>query len=311
MESRTEAEAVTTDQTNATATLAIETTTVAGSQPWVEVVHASWGNGPGQLGIANSKLLSPTSFAVGSEGAIYILDPANQRIVRFEEGSGTQTIPSEATNPKDIAVAGDGTIVVDDTAGSSRAFLAYARDGSLVGRSLLPDGKLTGYFVTSGGTVYSLMGINEEKRQSAYVPVYRGGLVSYDSAIAGAQPGRPFATGQGLLAISEEAVVFSLVEDGGIRYQTELKPKPSFVVASSRLSSGEVILAGSVSNFPDMLERRIWIIDEEGNQTVLEAGTARNRVGYIHRDVEVTCQGEVYFMNSDEEGVSIARTSIR
>lgn len=76
------------------------------------------GSGPGQLG-------SPSGVAIGTDGSVYVLDPYNQRVVRFDASGGFLSQWGEAGSedgnvlfPKGIATDIDGNVLVADTENS-------------------------------------------------------------------------------------------------------------------------------------------------------------------------------------------------
>jgi hypothetical protein len=85
------------------------------------VVQASWGTALGEVGLENKgKNLPPiggSSFDVGRDGSIHVLDEANRRLLHWRAGAAS---PSQVSLPvngtlADMSVAEDGTIYVLET----------------------------------------------------------------------------------------------------------------------------------------------------------------------------------------------------
>ena len=87
------------------------------------VVRAPWGRGLAEAGLSGgptSLRIGPSSFDVGLDGTVTLLDGVNQRIERWRGGRTVSTAPVDvpaATN--DLAVGADGTIYVLDGASSA------------------------------------------------------------------------------------------------------------------------------------------------------------------------------------------------
>ena len=83
-----------------------------------DVVIASWGTGPGQIGLAKlgGPPLGPKSFDVDSAGNIYILDSVNHRVNRYDsQGAFVSSFSFGATvYPFDMAVWKDSSVFFAD-----------------------------------------------------------------------------------------------------------------------------------------------------------------------------------------------------
>jgi hypothetical protein len=79
------------------------------------VLHASWGNQPGQAGLAGSRALGfagPASFDVGSDGTVTLLDQVNSRAERWSRGRVEAVTLAVSGGLADFAVEPDGTMDV-------------------------------------------------------------------------------------------------------------------------------------------------------------------------------------------------------
>lgn len=83
------------------------------------IVSASWGSGPGQIGLLTEPGVQPqgaVSFTVGRDGSIYILDQINQRIQHFNRsGRLMKSHPAGRLQLDNIAISETGDIYVMDS----------------------------------------------------------------------------------------------------------------------------------------------------------------------------------------------------
>jgi hypothetical protein len=79
------------------------------------VLHASWGSEPGQAGLSGSRALGfagPSSFDVGPDGTVTLLDQANRRAERWARGRVEAVTLAVSGGLADFAVEPDGTMDV-------------------------------------------------------------------------------------------------------------------------------------------------------------------------------------------------------
>ena len=101
---------------------------------------ASWGAGPAQIGLEPGPEQQPiggSSFDVGRDGAVHLLDEAKRRVLRFAPGAATPAvIPTDVRGTiADLAVGDDGTMAVLETVGDEGA-APLVRSFDTAGRSL-------------------------------------------------------------------------------------------------------------------------------------------------------------------------------
>jgi hypothetical protein len=90
------------------------------------VAEASWGSGPGQVGLEQGRNLTPiggASFDVSADGTVHVLDEANRRVLRWRPGArqATSSVPLAINGTlADMSVAGDGSIHVLETTNGGR-----------------------------------------------------------------------------------------------------------------------------------------------------------------------------------------------
>jgi hypothetical protein len=102
------------------------------------VAEASWGSGPGQVGLEQGRNLAPiggSSFDVGADGAISVLDEANRRILRWRPGAAAPEHLRLGIHGTlaDLSVGEDGTIYVLGTAADAdgvQQLRAFGADGA-------------------------------------------------------------------------------------------------------------------------------------------------------------------------------------
>ncbi|MBA3733743.1 MAG: hypothetical protein H0W90_00880 [Actinobacteria bacterium] len=79
------------------------------------VLRASWGSDPGQAGLAGSRALGfagPSSFDVGADGTVTLLDQVNRRAERWAHGRVETVALPVSGGLADFAVESDGTMDV-------------------------------------------------------------------------------------------------------------------------------------------------------------------------------------------------------
>jgi len=84
------------------------------------VAEAKWGSGPGDVGLEQGRNLTAiggAAFDVDRSGAVYVLDEANRRLLRFASGAGEPAIVPLSINGTlaDMSVDAEGTIHVLET----------------------------------------------------------------------------------------------------------------------------------------------------------------------------------------------------
>ena len=95
-------------------------------RPSSRVAEATWGAGPGQVGLEQGRNLTPiggASFDVSSDGSVHVLDEANRRVLRWGAGAvkASAAVPLAINGTlADMSVAGDGTIHVLETTNGGR-----------------------------------------------------------------------------------------------------------------------------------------------------------------------------------------------
>jgi hypothetical protein len=201
------------------------------------VLQASWGNEPGQAGLAGSRALGfagPASFDVGSDGTVTLLDQVNSRAERWARGRVEAVTLAVSGGLADFAVEPDGTMDVLEPPNRLTPvplLRSFRSDGTARWTQRLADrtwAKLA--LGPAGPTVL-------QQPSEQWLPAAEQGIALDRGTQAGrGRPGRPFAHGR--------EVVVDRVGSGELRL-AELAGNA--VVRSWRITSetplGEVQLA--------------------------------------------------------------------
>ncbi len=163
------------------------------------VVSASWGSGPGQVGLEGGKQDTPvggSAFDVDGVGTVTLLDQVNRRALRFAPRRAPVSVPLGISGREaDMSVEPNGTIDVLETVGASQPSPILRRFGSggeMQGSVKIADPFAAGVRVVSGGPVVL------EYPSSQWVPAAggsapggrgQGGASSRRSSLVKASPG--------------------------------------------------------------------------------------------------------------------------
>jgi len=284
----------------------------------VQVLHANWGSGDNEVGLSDNKEVGPTSFFVAPDGTVYVVDAWNKRILVFSsDGVVTEEIPlSEALEPYDMALTCDGSFLIYDP--GSFSFQLYDPEGHLLSKLTYGYDFCPGWLETAGDTICAWAGWDGPDPGKGYFSLYENGkLLDLDLDKPMAKALNPAAT----LPLQDGAVSFAETKDGGwdvvatvdgaeVMRQT-LEPAPGGSLRGARLADGRVVVAGFASEptlETPVLRHRAWVIDASGKQASFDLGSEETTVGYVHVRTRVTDKGEVYFMNTDVNGLTIWKT---
>ncbi|HXF97826.1 MAG TPA: hypothetical protein VNJ46_04360 [Gaiellaceae bacterium] len=116
-------------------------------RPDATPARASWGRGPGQVGLEQGRVPTPiggSSFDVDASGTVYLLDEANRRVLRWRPGAASpDEVPLDVNGTiADLAVAPDGSLhVLETTAAHGRppVLRSFAPDGAPRGAVALAE----------------------------------------------------------------------------------------------------------------------------------------------------------------------------
>src|SRR5436190_5000377 len=118
-----------------------------------------YGDGKGEVGVdgggPDEDLLGPSSFAVGGDGSISVVDWANDRVEVFRKGALQRTFATPAHRTFDVAVATSGNTYLQ-TLGTDGATYEVDAGGRLVGRYPAAFGVASRVTTTSTGPAVSV-----------------------------------------------------------------------------------------------------------------------------------------------------------
>ena len=309
------------------ATTTISGRDVGGPAPALErvagtvVFSAGYGDGPGQFGYEAGQeavTIGPRALWVAPDGTLSILDPKHDAVqVVDPSGKVTRVAALKAKDPRDIAVARDGTLLVDDTDGTAE-LQAYGKDGALKGSEASTWNGISSYrLVDDGQTVYAVMATQSDSALR-YVPAYKDGTLQplsdgYQAGVVahplgdGWQAAEKWTDGLPTLTITgpgaESVTVKPPVES----------PEDAHVASidlMARTAKGNFLVSAGVGRGED-LSRLIWLYDAQGRllrqiETPYEESTAD---AYAPR-IRSTPDGAVYTLVVDADGLKVLRLPV-
>jgi hypothetical protein len=292
------------------------------------VFHAGWGEALGEFGtkpVEGSPDVVPPAFWVTPDERLFILDPINHRVQVIDpQGKVERSIPIEARNPVDVAVAPDGTLLISDFPDFLQA---YSQKGELLAQYAEVWYKAIPIrFIVDESTVYVVYpGADEPSLK--YVPVYRDGrLLDPRIEWATASLYQPLSHGlsmqrQGPAARADSTEVelasgiVYVYSDGQVLFATTLSPPPLTTLALA-LDDGTIALSKDIwlptKSFPPIGAEEIWVLSESGSllsqaewQSVPVEGI------YGIGQSRLTPGGFLYKMLIGPEGISVLRCAVR
>jgi hypothetical protein len=193
----------------------------AAAAPSARVARAAWGSGPASVGLEPGRNLAPigaTSFDVGADGTVHLLDEANRRVLRWRPGaSRPEVVPVEIDGTlADLSVAGDGTMHVLESTGPAGAgpFLrSFAADGTALGATRVAQAA-SQVRIGAGGTA-----VVNEPAGGLWSSVARAGRpLGAATRSASGRPGRSLAEGGEVVVLRVgDEIRLSLVDARGAR----------------------------------------------------------------------------------------------
>ncbi len=290
----------------------------SGSAVAILVFSAPWGGDLGEVGMFGgdeSRKDGPRSFWARSDGQLYVLDNVNSRVqVVSSTGSVVSSFPIEATEPIDIAVASDGTVVIDDAWGTSM-FYSYSEGGSLLGRLPTPAGIMSAALSANEDAVFSLMGIDEENGVAAWVPIYSGEALQpvLLTAATAAGRARPLSRGAELdIHMAGGQVVVGLSVDQAAKFERVLSPQLASPVTAERMANGATVLSALVNDtgVAGDLTRSVWTYRDDGSVMQFDIPIPEPWIN-MQSDARISAQGDLYFATSTPERFSIYRVPLQ
>ncbi|MFT4009242.1 MAG: hypothetical protein QM655_04285 [Nocardioidaceae bacterium] len=209
------------------------------------VVSSSWGSGPEQVGVDDSGV-GPTSFDIGPDGSIVVLDTANARLVRIDHAGNRTTGPIGLDRDyPDLAVGDDGQVYVlyPNGGGTGNAY---------VGRYGAGGGEQIDRIQTSGGGAGMIRArgsrIEVFTQDSAWVPIVADGVV-LDSADRDAASSPAIHVGEDwvyLKHVGDHEVRIALVDEAGTNRSWSLRSTTSLGASQVEvLPDGDLVVMQS------------------------------------------------------------------
>jgi hypothetical protein len=164
------------------------------------VVRASWGTGPGAIGLEGGTNVAPSggsSFDVRSDGGVSVLDEVNRRVLRWESGASAPhaiPVPVDGTIA-DLSVGPDGTMYVLEGAhtGQGPIVRVFDHSGAALRVDELPERTATQLRVGPSGPIVL------QQPSGQWRPVQHG--TGSTSAEAVGAPGRSFPGGSEVVVL--------------------------------------------------------------------------------------------------------------
>jgi len=192
-------------------------------EPTARVASARWGNGDGEVGLEQGPGLQPigaSSFDVGANGAVSILDEANRRVLRFAPGAAPNRIPDAVPvavrgTIADLAVAANGGMTVLETVGEGSAtplVRSFDANGRSLGSWHVAEDQASALAIGPGGPV----ALQYPAGQWMPVAERGAGLTAPMQRVRG-RSGRPLPGGDELVSQREgDEVRIALVGPAGV-----------------------------------------------------------------------------------------------
>lgn len=291
----------------------------------VDVVRASFGSGPNDIGIitpSEANPEGPMSFALGSAGEIVVLDQINSRIQVFKSGKRIKTIsiPTEKfIRFKDIVVTPENKIVLLGgfyVKGHEKTSI-YIIDSSskilncipLEDGRLVPDsGEVTGVYIIKEGNFQGIW-ITLSGNRSVRVASIDGGSVERISV-----PGKLSLNGRRLLKAEKigdaTAVIYRSEEDSASKWEPECTVH--FEMAIVHLlgiwddQKGRMYLGAFLENQPKTFNT-IVVFSPEGKELGRLKLFVQKMPHEIFESFRISPDGHIFQMALDEQGIFVRR----
>jgi hypothetical protein len=180
------------------------------------VVDAPWGSAVGEAGLSGSRELGfagPSSFDVGADGAVTMLDQVNGRVQRWLGARAATTALAVSGGLADLAVEPDGTIdVLEPPDRTTRAGVlrSFGRDGTLRWTERLSDRTWAKLELGPDGPVV------QQQPSEQWLPVAARGIpLDPESQARRGRPGRPLGMGREVVVQRVGAGELRLAETAG------------------------------------------------------------------------------------------------
>ena len=170
-------------------------------KPDQRVAEGRWGRGAGEVGLEGGTNVAPmggSSFDVGGDGAVSVLDEVNRRVLRWARGGSVPAaIPVTVDGTiADLSVAADGSMYVLESArtGQGPVVRSFDRSGVALEATELPERTATQVRAGPSGPVVL------QQPSGQWLPVLRGNGSTSASRGLGST-GRPFPGGSEVVVL--------------------------------------------------------------------------------------------------------------
>jgi hypothetical protein len=237
--------------------------------PDATAAAAPWGNGPGEVGLEEERLQSPigaSSFDVGPDGTINVLDEANRRLLRFAHGL-VSPLPLQIDGTiADLAVAADGSFYVLESTGSGRPTPTL--------RSFDADGSPRGSWSTAERTTAAVrMGPNGpitlSYPSSEWMPAANGPQpLARPAQVSGGAVARPLADRSGSVVVFRlrdgHELRLAVVGSDGVRHAWRILSTTSIAEVQVAQPLGDRLVAVFATYTDEQSEFEVLVLDRSG-----------------------------------------------
>jgi hypothetical protein len=232
------------------------------------VASAPWGSAPGHAGLEQGRNLAPiggSSFDVGVDGAVSVLDEANRRVLRWRPGAGTPEHVRLAIRGTlaDLSVGEDGTLYVLESTydgDGAQQLRAFGADGVARGGVDLAERGSAVRMGPSGPVVL-------QQPSGQWIPAITHGVaVSPAQQSRAGRAGRPFGGGSEVVVLrqGENEVRAALLGANGTRRTWRLLSDTPLaeVQLAEPYRSGLVLVVRTYTD--DTAEFVVLVLDRQG-----------------------------------------------
>jgi len=231
------------------------------------VAAAPWGSGAGHAGLEEGRNLAPiggSSFDVGADGAVSVLDEANRRILRWRPGAAAPEHVRLGIRGTlaDLSVGDDGTIYVLETAadaGRAQQLRVFGADGAARGAVDLAERGSAVRMAATGPVVL-------QQPAGQWMPAFvNGDAVAPAQQSRAGRAGRPYRGGSEVVVLRErDEVRAALLGANGTRRTWRLQSDTPLaeVQLAEPYRDGLVLVVRTYSD--DAAEFVVLVLDRTG-----------------------------------------------
>lgn len=284
-----------------------------------KVFEIAYGSGKDQLGgdVPPEGLAEcPGALSVGPEGALYVLDQINERIVKMQRGRENELIELPARTFFDMSIAPDGTLVLlDKHHAESIALLdptgrTPPRELSIRNKYLEQPGEISGVYAREDGVWLEqdnqlLVQIADREGKATLKRI--NGRFSRD----GSRLLRAGILGPRAIAVSQQPFRGGRAIDGTVAFDTDV----DYVTQLATDGDGNVFLAVALVDELSPGQARnahteVVVLDRSGHEATRTTLPARDESWLQGRAYEVAADGSLYHLSCGRHSVTLWRVSL-